>query len=450
MNLSSLLPRLNETDSITVFGRVVNAVGLTVEGTGPPVTVGQSCHILKESGETVTEGEVVGFRQGRVLLMPYGDMQGIRAGDRILYDSRSSHIRVGSLTLGRVLDGLGRVIDGRGPIPFTEAYPFSGQIPTPFERDRIVQPMDLGLRSMNALLTCGVGQKLGIFAGSGVGKSVLLGMISRHASADVNVIALIGERGREVKEFIERELGPEGLQRSVVIAATSDQSPLVRLRGALLATAIAEYFRDQGKHVLLMMDSVTRLAHAQREIGLAVGEPPTAKGYPPSVFNLLPKVLERVGPARGGSITGLYTVLVDGDDLTDPIADAVRAILDGHIVLSRNLATQGHFPAIDVLGSISRVMSDVVPSEHLNAARSFLEIMAVYQNSEELINLGAYQPGSNAKLDVAITMRDSIRQFLTQQRETRVSIEDSVHALDELLQHAKHVSTAYANGKGQV
>ncbi|GJL53264.1 MAG: flagellum-specific ATP synthase FliI [Nitrospirales bacterium] len=449
MNLASLLPRLNETDSIMVFGRVVNAVGLTVEGTGPPVTVGQSCHILNESGEIVTEGEVVGFRQDRVMLMPYGDMQGIRAGDRILYVSQPSHVRVGPRTLGRVLDGLGRVIDGRGPIPFTEAYPLSGKIPTPFERDRIAQPMDLGLRSVNALLTCGIGQKLGIFAGSGVGKSVLLGMISRHASADVNVIALIGERGREVKEFIERELGPEGLQRSVVIAATSDQSPLVRLRGALLATAIAEYFRDQGKHVLLMMDSVTRLAHAQREIGLAVGEPPTAKGYPPSVFNLLPKVLERVGPARGGSITGLYTVLVDGDDLSDPIADAVRAILDGHIILSRNLATQGHFPAIDVLGSISRVMSDVVPSEHLNAARSFLEIMSVYQNSEELINLGAYQPGSNVKLDVAITMRDAIRRFLTQHRETPLRLEDSVHALYELLEQAQHVSSSQASGKGQ-
>jgi len=397
----------------------------------------------------VTEGEVVGFRHERVMIMPYGDMQGIRAGYRIVYESKTSQVRVGALSLGRVLDGLGRAIDGRGPIPLTEAYPLTGKIPTPFERDRIVQPMDLGLRSINALLTCGVGQKLGIFAGSGVGKSVLLGMISRHASADVNVIALIGERGREVKEFIDRELGPEGLKRSVVIAATSDQSPLVRLRGALLATAIAEYFRDQGKHVLLMMDSVTRLAHAQREIGLAVGEPPTAKGYPPSVFNLLPKVLERVGPARGGSITGLYTVLVDGDDLTDPIADAVRAILDGHIVLDRKLATQGHFPAIDVLSSISRVMSDVVSAEHLSAARSFLEIMAVYQSSEELINLGAYQPGSNLKLDVAITMRDHIRQFLTQQRENRVSIEEGVHALYELLQHAKKVSLVQANGKGQ-
>ncbi|WP_454061243.1 FliI/YscN family ATPase [Candidatus Nitrospira salsa] len=449
MKLSSLLPRLNETDPITVYGRVVNAVGLTVEGTGPPVSVGQSCQIVKETGELLTEGEVVGFRQGRVMLMPYGDMQGIRAGDRIVYEAKASHVRVGPRSLGRVLDGLGRVIDGRGPIPQTETYPLVGQIPTPFERDRIAQPMDLGLRSINALLTCGVGQKLGIFAGSGVGKSVLLGMISRHASADVNVIALIGERGREVKEFIERELGSEGLQRSVVIAATSDQSPLVRLRGALLATAIAEYFRDQGQHVLLMMDSVTRLAHAQREIGLAVGEPPTAKGYPPSVFNLLPKVLERVGPARGGSITGLYTVLVDGDDLTDPIADAVRAILDGHIVLDRNLATQGHFPAVNVLSSISRVMSDVVSSEHLSAARSFLEIMAVYQNSEELINLGAYQPGSNVKLDVAITMRDHIRQFLTQQRENRVSIEESVQALYELLEHAKQVSLAHASEKGR-
>ena len=449
MNLTCLLPRLNDTDSITVYGKVVNAVGLTVEGTGPHVSVGQNCQILKESGEVVTEAEVVGFRKDRVMLMPFGEMHGIRTGDRIRYQSGPSTVTVGSGTLGRVLDGLGRVIDGRGPIASIKNYPLSGNIPSPLERDRISRPMDLGIRAMNALLTCGVGQKLGIFAGSGVGKSVLLGMISRHSSADVNVIALIGERGREVKEFIERELGQEGLERSVVIAATSDQSPLVRLRGALLATTIAEYFRDQGKHVLLMMDSVTRLAHAQREIGLAVGEPPTAKGYPPSVFNLLPKVLERVGPAQGGSITGLYAVLVDGDDMTDPIADAVRAILDGHIILSRNLAVQGHFPAIDVLGSISRVMSDVVPAEHLSASRAFLEMMSVYQNSEELINLGAYQPGSNTKLDVAIAMRDPIRQFLTQQREERVGLEESIKGLNELLQKTKQVSAAYANGKGR-
>lgn len=381
------------------------------------------------------------------MIMPFGQMQGISAGDRILFEPRPVQVPVGPSVLGRVLDGLGRPIDGKGPIPSIENYPLNGTIPSPLERDRISQPMDLGIRAMNALLTCGVGQKLGIFAGSGVGKSMLLGMISRHASADVNVIALIGERGREVKEFIERELGSDGLQRSIVIAATSDQPPLVRLRGALIASAIAEYFRDQGKHVLLMMDSVTRLAHAQREVGLAVGEPPTAKGYPPSVFNLLPKVLERVGPARGGSITGLYTVLVDGDDMTDPVADAVRSILDGHILLSRSLAIQGQYPAIDVLGSISRVMSDVVSVEQQDAARTLLEMMTVYQNSEELINLGAYQPGTNFKLDVAIAMRDPIRHFLMQKRGEHQGLAESASMLDQLLQDVKHASAKIGNGR---
>ena len=441
MNLPCLLPRLDAINPVTVYGKVVNAIGLTIEGTGPQVSLGQNCQIFNRAGVMVTEAEVVGFRHNRVMLMPFGEMHGIGPGDRIHYEGRPSRVKVGPELLGRVLDGLGRPIDGRGPIASVGTYALAGNIPSPLERDRICQPMDLGIRSMNALSTCGIGQKLGIFAGSGVGKSVLLGMISRHAAADINVIALIGERGREVKEFIERELGHDGLQRSIVIAATSDQSPLIRLRGASIATAIAEYFRDRGKHVLLMMDSVTRLAHAQREIGLAVGEPPTAKGYPPSVFTLLPKILERVGPARGGSITGLYTVLVDGDDLTDPIADAVRAILDGHIVLSRSLAAQGHFPAIDVLGSLSRVMSDVVSPEHVNAARTFLEIMAVYKNSEELINLGAYQPGSNSKLDAAIAMYEPFQNFLAQKREVRVDLAESLETLQQLLHQAMQVST---------
>ena len=448
MDLTCLLPRLNEADPISMYGRVLKAVGLTVEGSGPSAAIGQSCRILKESGVLVTEAEVVGFRGDRVMLMPLGEMQGISTGDRILFHPNPVQVPVGGEVLGRVLNGLGRPIDGKGPLSVTEHYPLSGHIPTPLERDRITEPMDLGIRSMNALLTCGVGQKLGIFAGSGVGKSVLLGMISRHATADVNVIALIGERGREVKEFIERELGLEGLQRSIIIAtATSDQPPLVRLRGALMASAIAEYFRDQGKQVLLMMDSVTRLAHAQREIGLAVGEPPTAKGYPPSVFNLLPKVLERVGPARGGSISGLYTVLVDGDDLNDPIADAVRAILDGHILLSRNLALQGHFPAIDVLGSSSRVMADVVSVEQQRAVRSLLEVMSVYQNAEEMINLGAYQSGTNGKLDVAIAMREPLRQFLVQERDEKSSLDESVRMVHELIAHASSLTTTNEKGR---
>ena len=436
MDLASLLSRVERVQPLTIYGKVLKAVGLMVEGTGPQTSIGQRCRIIKDSGTVVTEAQVVGFKGERVLLMPLGEMQGIGAGDRILFDSQPACVTVGSALLGRVLDGLGNVIDGGEPISSVETYPLSGNIPSPLQRERITQPMDLGVRAMNALLTCGIGQKLGIFAGSGVGKSMLLGMISRHASADVNVIALIGERGREVKEFIERELGPEGLKRSIVVTATSDQPPLVRLRGAFLATAIAEYFRDQGKHVLLMMDSVTRLAHAQREIGLAVGEPPTTKGYPPSVFHLLPKVLERVGAIPGGSITGLYTVLVEGDDMADPIADAVRAILDGHIVLSRTLSVQGHFPAIDVLQSISRVMSDIASPGHLQASRSLVELMSTYQNAEELVNLGAYQAGTNVKLDLAIAMRDPIRTFLTQSREHPVGLADSLQNLEQLLQEA--------------
>ena len=318
----------------------------------------------------------------------------------------------------------------------------------PLNRERITQPMDLGVRVINAMLTCGVGQKLGIFAGSGVGKSVLLGMICRHTSADVNVIALIGERGREVKEFIEKELGEEGLNRSVVVVATSDQPPLVRLRAVFVATAIAEYFRDQGNDVLLLMDSMTRLAHAQREIGLAVGEPPTTKGYPPSVFTLLPKVLERVGKVGKGSITGLYTVLVEGDDLTDPIADSVRSILDGHIVLSRSLAMQGHFPAVDVLQSISRVMPDVVTLAQMASVRSLLEILSIYRNAEDLINLGAYQPGTNAKLDVAIAMRESIQTFLQQEQGQRVGLAESLQGLEKVVSQSREIAGARKGDAG--
>jgi len=437
MGSTTLLDRLDRIRPITVYGRVVKAVGLSIEATGPFSSIGQSCRIVRRTSAILVKAEVVGFRGNRALLMPLGEMRGIGVGDHVAFEDQPAHLAVSPLYLGRVVDGLGNLIDHGEPIPWTETYPLYGTIPKPLERERITQPMDVGVRAINACLTCGRGQKLGIFAGSGVGKSVLLGMICRYTTADVNVLALIGERGREVKEFIDRELGREGMQRSVVVVATSDQPPLVRLRAAFVATAMAEYFRDQGKHVLLFMDSLTRLAQAQREIGLAVGEPPATKGYPPSVFTLFPKVLERVGPVGGGSITGLYTVLVEGDDMTEPIVDSVRSILDGHIVLSRSLAVQGQFPAIDALQSLSRVMPDIVSSEAKTMVQTILAIMNTYRNAEDLINLGAYQPGTNPQLDVAIHMKEPIRQFLSQDREQQAGLAESLQALKELVLQAK-------------
>ena len=437
MSVASIQERLNEIAMVTITGRVVKAVGLTIEATGLGASVGQRCHIFSHRGQTVLEGEVIGFRDQRIIVMPFGTVRGIGAGDVIRYDPSSPRLLVGSHLLGRVVDGMGQPLDDKGPLPRSQGYPIYAPAPAPMQRQRINKPMNLGIQAINAFLTCGVGQKMGIFAGSGVGKSVLMGMMCRHTEADVNVIALVGERGREVREFIERDLGPEGLSRSVVVVATSDQSPLVRVRAVFAATAIAEYFRDQGKQVLLMVDSLTRLAYAQREVGLAAGEPPTTKGYPPSVFTLFPQVLERVGPLGNGSITGLYTVLVDGDDLNDPIADSIRAILDGHIVLSRQLAMQGHFPAIDILQSVSRVMSDIVPDAHLQAARALVQFLSEYRNAEDLINLGAYQGGNNPRLDAAIQMKAPIDAFLQQTRETGVGVEDSYQGLQALVQQGR-------------
>jgi flagellum-specific ATP synthase len=400
-------------------------------------SIGQSCHIVTGRDEEPIEAEVVGFRGNRVLLMPLGEVRGIGPGSRLVYESHHPAVSVSPEMLGRVLDGCGRPLDGRGPLPTGQMYPLYRPTINPFHRDRITRPLDLGIRAINSLLTCGSGQKVGIFAGSGVGKSVLLGMICRHTEADVNVIALIGERGREVKEFIEKDLGPEGLARSVIVAATSDQPPLVRLRGAFLATAIAEYFRDQGKQVVLMMDSVTRLAHAQREVGLAIGEPPTSKGYPPSVFTLLPKVLERVASAQGGTMTGLYTVLVEGDDMSDPIADSVRSILDGHIVLTRELAAKGHFPAIDILQSVSRVMPDIVTPEHMESARYLKELMAIYGEAEDLINLGAYRTGANPRIDLAMQWIEPIRAFLRQQVDESGDLAKSLQGLQAMVEEAR-------------
>ncbi|MGE0645773.1 MAG: FliI/YscN family ATPase [Nitrospira sp.] len=431
----SLSDVLEDVGPIEIAGKVTQAVGIVVEGYGPMTTVGELCRITREVGDGPITAEVVGFREDRVLLMPLGQMQGIGPGSRITMTGHVANLAVGPGLLGRVLDGCGTPIDGKGMPETTARYPLHAEAPNPLQRARIQAPLDLGVRAINGFLTCGRGQKMGIFSGSGVGKSVLLGMISRYTQADVNVIALIGERGRELNEFLERDLGPEALARSVVVVATSDQAPLVRLRAALVATTIAEYFRDAGKQVLLLMDSLTRLAYSQREVGLAIGEPPTTKGYTPSVFAFLPKLLERVGTGPGpGTITGLYTVLVDGDDLNDPIADTVRSILDGHIVLSRALAARNHFPAIDLLQSTSRVMRDIVGRSHYEAARRLLELVARYRESEDLVLLGAYKPGVNATLDRAVDAQDGINEFLRQNIEQEANFASSVQQLEALAQ----------------
>ncbi|CUS31634.1 FliI/YscN family ATPase [Candidatus Nitrospira nitrificans] len=434
MSLSRLIERV---DPIEVSGRVAQAVGIVVEGYGPMTTVGELCRITREVAGGPIAAEVVGFRGDRVLLMPLGDMHGIGPGSRITMSGHVADLAVGPGLLGRVLDGCGNPMDGKGPLTATKRYPLYAGAPNPLQRARLRIPLDLGVRAINGFLTCGRGQKMGIFSGSGVGKSVLLGMISRYTKADVNVIALIGERGREVNEFLERDLGAEALGRTVVVVATSDQAPLIRLRAALVATTIAEYFRDAGKQVLLLMDSLTRLAYSQREVGLAIGEPPTTKGYTPSVFTLLPKLLERVGTGPGpGTITGLYTVLVDGDDLSDPIADTVRSILDGHIVLSRALAARNHFPAIDLLQSTSRVMRDIVGRPHYDAARKLLELVARYRQSEDLVVLGAYKPGMNAALDRAVQAQEGINAYLRQDIDQPAGLPVSVQQLEALAQQA--------------
>jgi flagellum-specific ATP synthase len=425
---------LERINPIRVNGKVSEIIGLVVEGHGPAASIGEVCGIYPTGSDKPVNAEVVGFRKGKVLLMPLENIRGLGPGCRIVAIHKKAGIHVGEGLLGRVIDGLGNPIDNRGPIQCDEEYPIYADPVNPLKRGRIREPMDLGVRSINGLLTCGKGQRMGIFAGSGVGKSVLLGMFARHTKADVNVIGLIGERGREVRDFLEKNLGPEGLARSVVIVAASDMHPLVRMRAAYVATTISEYFRDQGQNVLLMIDSLTRFAMAQREIGLSVGEPPTTKGYTPSVFSLLPKLLERAGSIEaGGSITGLYTILVEGDDFNEPISDAARSILDGHIALSRELASKNHYPAVDVLNSISRVMIDVVDEEHRKKAGELLNIMSVYRKAEDMINIGAYVKGSNREIDRAIEMIDRINAFLRQDIEAKITFQDSVRDLDALL-----------------
>ncbi len=395
-------------------GRVTQVIGLTIEAQGLHAQIGQLCYIVSDDGKTETPAEVMGFRDKRTLLMPLGEMRGIGPGNTIRDSGSLFTVPVGDALLGRVLNGLGEPIDGKGPIHASAAYPAAGSAPPPLGRMPIAQPLETGVRAIDGFLTVGKGQRIGIFAGSGVGKSTMMGMIARNAKADISVIALIGERGREVQEFIERDLTAAGLERSVVIVSTSDQPALVRLKGAWVATAIAEYFRDQGADVTFMMDSVTRFAMAQREIGLAIGEPPAMKGYTPSVFALLPKLLERTGTGERGTITGFYTVLVESDDLTEPITDAVRSILDGHIVLSRELAAQNHYPAIDVLESVSRVMPAITDEQHRAAASQIRDLMATYNKAADLINIGAYVEGSNPAIDQAIALMPEILQFLRQ------------------------------------
>jgi flagellum-specific ATP synthase len=428
----TLLKRINP---IRVNGKVSEIIGLMVQGNGPAASIGEVCGIVPVNSDVPVEAEVVGFKNGRVLLMPLESIQGLGPGCKILSMGRKAAIGVGKGLLGRVIDGLGNPIDNKGPITFEDEYPIYAEPINPLDRGRIKQPMDLGVRALNALFTCGQGQRMGIFAGSGVGKSVLMGMIARNTKADVNVIGLIGERGREVREFLEKNLGEEGLARSVVVVAASDMHPLIRMRAAYVATTVSEYFRDQGSNVLLMVDSLTRFAMAQREVGLSVGEPPTTKGYTPSVFSLLPKLLERSGIVEGvGSITGLYTILVEGDDFNEPVSDAARSILDGHISLSRSLANKNHYPAIDVLQSISRVMIDIVDAEQKTRANDVQNILATHKKAEDLINIGAYVAGSNPGIDYAVKMVDKVNAFLRQSIDEQIDFELAKKQLIELFQ----------------
>ena len=420
---------LLSNELIKYTGRVSQVIGLTIESHGPAVNLGEICNIYPLKGNTPIKAEVVGFKESIVCLMPLGSMKGVGPGSKIEATGESLSVGVSNDMLGRVIDGLGRVIDGNGTINNCTMYPVENTPPNPLARKRIKEILPVGVRAIDGLLTLGKGQRIGIFSGSGVGKSTLMGMIARNTKADINVIGLIGERGREVREFIENDLKEEGLSRSVVVVATSDQPALIRLKAAQLATSVAEYFRDQGKDVMLMMDSLTRFAMAQREVGLAVGEPPVTRGYTPSVFSVMPRLLERSGTSDKGSITGLYTVLVDGDDLNEPITDTVRSILDGHIVLSRSLANKNHYPAIDVLASVSRVMPNIVDEEHKNNANEFKNIMSVYKDAEDLINIGAYVKGSSSSIDRSIEKIEAIERFLKQNVDEKTEMEEVLNEM---------------------
>ena len=432
LDIDKYTQAISRIDTVRINGRVAQVIGVLVESRGPACGVGEICEIHYKRHEPPILAEVVGFRESRTLLMPFGAVNDIRPGCEVVATGSSLRVPVGKELLGRVVDGLGRPLDGKGPIKREAEVTALADPPHPLERRRITESLSLGVRAIDGLLTVGKGQRVGIFAGSGVGKSTLLGMMARNTSADVNVIALIGERGREVRDFLEKDLGEEGLARSVVVVATSDQVPVVRLRGAMVATTIAEYFRDCGKDVLLMMDSVTRFAWAQREIGLASGEPPTTRGYTPSVFAIMPKLLERAGTSVKGSITGLYTVLVEGDDMNEPVADTARGILDGHFVLSRDLAARNHYPAIDVLSSVSRLMTDITPKEHREYAGQMRDVLATYKSSEDLINIGAYAHGSNHKIDFSLSKIDAVNDFLKQGIDERTDVDATRTELEEI------------------
>jgi flagellum-specific ATP synthase len=427
--LTATKEKLSNFNPYRMYGRVSQVVGLVIEGNGPVSFIGDAATIHPTDDSPPINAEVVGFKEKKTLLMPLGDLRGVGIGSRIFSRRNVVSMPVGDCLLGRVLDGLGNPIDEGGPLSTSDHVPIYRQCVNPLKKKRISEPLDLGVRSLNGLLTCGKGQRMGIFAGSGVGKSVLLGMIARHTEADVNVIGLIGERGREVREFLERDLGA-GLKHSVVVVATSDQPPLIRVRAAFLTVAIAEYFRDKGHNVLLLMDSLTRFCMAQREVSLAIGEPPTTKGYTPSVFTLLTKVLERAGNGEGeGTMTGIYTVLVEGDDLEDPIADSARSVLDGHIVLSRKLSDMNHYPSVDVLRSISRTMKDIAPREQVENATRIVEILSEYERAEDLINIGAYSPGTNKKIDYSVSMMDKVKVFLTQGIDQKSTLSETMDSM---------------------
>ncbi len=436
MKLSPYYERLARIETCRWTGVVTELVGLLVESSGPVAAVGDFCEIITQSGRPIRT-QVIGFRDGRVLSMPLEETDGLHLGDPIMARKEDARMEVGPQLLGRVIDGFGKPLDDLGPIGAKEPYDLYAAAPGPLDRESISQPLVTGIRAIDSLLTCGQGQRIGIFGGSGVGKSTLLGAMSRHSSADVSVVALIGERNREVRDFIDHELGPDGLKRSVLVVATSDRPAPLRIRAAFVALAVAEYFRDQGKSVLLVMDSVTRLAMAQREIGLAAGEPPSQKGYTPSVFNLLPKIFERAGRFKKGSITGFFTVLVEGDDFNEPICDAVRAILDGHIILSRELGAAGHYPAIDVLQSVSRLAPRLYTPEQKDAALKIRDALATHQRSEDLINLGAYASGANPKLDAAVRLRPQLLDFLKQDEGAHSAFAETMGRMRELAKLAE-------------
>ncbi len=435
IDLSSEINKVKEVETMQAYGKVVEIIGLIIEADGPKSSIGDLCYIYKDDSKTKKiMAEVVGYRSNRILLMPLSSMEGIMAGAPVINTGSNMKIKVSEAMLGRVLDGLGEPIDGYGDIVPEKLYSTNAEFINPLMRKPIDEPLSLGIRAIDGFITVGKGQRMGIFAGSGVGKSTTLAMMAKNTTADVNVIALIGERGREVREFIENTMGPEGMKRSVVICATSEQPSLVKIKAAFVACAIAEFFRDKGKDVLFMLDSVTRIALAQREVGLAVGEPPATRGYTPSVFALMPKILERAGINEKGTITGLYTVLVEGDDFNEPISDTARSILDGHIVLSRDLAHKNHYPAIDVLESISRVMSNIATKEHKMSAGFIRNLLATYKKNEDLINIGAYAKGSDPLCDKAIALKEKIDNYLIQDVNDGTSYEVAIGELLKIAQ----------------